>query len=98
MDGSRQTPPLTPAQSPHQQGRTRGRPGAQMSPEKPQITHPEKVLFPVEHGDAAITKGELAAYYEAVAPVMVPHIRARPITMERYHRGITAPGFFQKDV
>ncbi len=58
------------------------------------ITHPEKVLFP----DDGITKGELAAYYEAVAPVMVPHIRSRPITMERYHRGITAPGFFQKDV
>jgi bifunctional non-homologous end joining protein LigD len=29
---------------------------------------------------------------------MLPHIRARPVTMERYHRGIGAPGFFQKDV
>ena len=62
------------------------------------ITHPEKVLFPAEGNDAAITKGELAAYYEAIAPVMLPHIRARPVTMERYHRGIGAPGFFQKDV
>jgi bifunctional non-homologous end joining protein LigD len=58
------------------------------------ITHPDKVLFP----DIGLTKGELASYYEAVAPVMLPHIRARPITMERYHRGIGAPGFFQKDV
>jgi bifunctional non-homologous end joining protein LigD len=58
------------------------------------ISHPEKVLFP---GDG-ITKGELASYYEAIAPVMLPHIRRRPITMERYHRGIGAPGFFQKDV
>ena len=58
------------------------------------ITHPDKVLFP----DDEITKGELAAYYESIAPVMLPHIRARPITMERYHRGISAPGFFQKDV
>ena len=58
------------------------------------ITHPEKVLFPED----GITKGELAAYYEAIAPVMLPHIRARPVTMERYHRGIGAPGFFQKDV
>lgn len=62
------------------------------------ITHPEKVLFPPYGGNAAITKGELAAYYEAIAPVMVPHIRGRPITMERYHRGIDAPGFIQKDV
>lgn len=58
------------------------------------ITHPEKVLFPAD----GITKGELAAYYEAIAPVMLPHLRRRPITMERYHRGIGAPGFFQKDV
>ena len=58
------------------------------------ITHPEKVLFPGE----GITKGELASYYEKIAPVMLPHIRRRPITMERYHRGISAPGFFQKDV
>lgn len=58
------------------------------------ITHPEKVLFP---GDG-ITKGELASYYEAVAPVMLPHLRGRPVTMERYPAGIEAKGFFQKDV
>jgi bifunctional non-homologous end joining protein LigD len=58
------------------------------------ITHLEKVLFP----DEGITKGELASYYEASAPVILPHIRARPITMERYHRGISEKGFFQKDV
>ena len=69
-----------------------------MSPDKVQITHPEKVLFPPAGDNAAITKGDLAAYYDAVARIMVPHIRARPITMERYHRGIAAPGFFQKDV
>jgi bifunctional non-homologous end joining protein LigD len=58
------------------------------------ITHPEKVLFP----DAGITKGELAAYYEAITPIMVPHIRGRPITMERYPNGIDRKGFMHKDV
>jgi bifunctional non-homologous end joining protein LigD len=58
------------------------------------ITHPEKVLFP----DDGITKGELAAYYEAIAPAMIPHIRARPITMERFPAGIGKKGFIQKDV
>jgi bifunctional non-homologous end joining protein LigD len=58
------------------------------------ISHPEKILFP----DDGITKGELAAYYEAIAPVMLPHIIGRPVTMERYHRGIGEKGFFQKDV
>jgi bifunctional non-homologous end joining protein LigD len=62
------------------------------------ITHPEKVLFPPADGEAAITKGELAAFYESIAPIMVPHIRARPITMERYPAGIDKKGFIQKDV
>ena len=58
------------------------------------ITHPEKVLFPED----GITKGELASYYETIAPFMLPHMRGRPITMERYPAGIGAKGFFQKDV
>jgi bifunctional non-homologous end joining protein LigD len=58
------------------------------------ITHPEKVLFP----DDGITKGELAAYYEAIAPVMLPHLSGRPLTMERYPAGIGRKGFWQKDV
>ena len=58
------------------------------------ITHPDKVLFPHE----GITKGELASYYEMIAPSMLPHICGRPVTMERYHRGIGEQGFFQKDV
>jgi bifunctional non-homologous end joining protein LigD len=58
------------------------------------ITHPEKVLFP----DDGITKGELAGYYEAVAPAMLPHIRNRPVTLERYPAGIGTKGFWQKDV
>jgi len=58
------------------------------------ITHPEKVLFP----DDGITKGELARYYETMAPVILPHLRGRPLTMERYPAGIGAKGFWQKDV
>jgi bifunctional non-homologous end joining protein LigD len=58
------------------------------------ITHPEKVMFP----DDGITKGDLAAYYEAIAPLMVPHMARRPVTMERYPKGIGAKGFMQKDV
>jgi len=58
------------------------------------ITHPDKVLFP----DDGITKGELAAYYEAIAPVMLPHLHGRPVTMERYPAGIGRQGFWQKDV
>jgi bifunctional non-homologous end joining protein LigD len=58
------------------------------------ISHPEKVLFP----DDGITKGELADYYRSVASLMVPHIRSRPVTMERFPAGIGHQGFLQKDV
>ena len=58
------------------------------------ITHPEKILFPND----GITKGELAAYYESIAPVIVPHILRRPVTMERFPAGIGKKGFIQKDV
>ena len=58
------------------------------------ITHPEKVMFP----DCGITKGELAAYYALVAPLMLPHLTGRPVTLERFHRGISEKGFFQKNV
>jgi bifunctional non-homologous end joining protein LigD len=58
------------------------------------ISHPEKILFP----DDGITKGEMAAYHERVAPLMVPHLRGRPVTMERYPSGIQNKGFMHKDV
>jgi bifunctional non-homologous end joining protein LigD len=58
------------------------------------ITHPEKLLFPAD----GITKGEVAAYYAMVAPVMLPHLRGRPVTLERFPAGIEKKGFMQKDV
>ena len=58
------------------------------------ISHPDKVLFP----DDGITKADLAAYYEAIAAVMLPHVRQRPVTMERFPSGIGQHGFLQKDV
>jgi bifunctional non-homologous end joining protein LigD len=58
------------------------------------ITHPEKLLFP----DDGITKGDLASYYEMIAPFMLPQIVRRPVTMERFPSGIRQKGFLQKDV
>jgi bifunctional non-homologous end joining protein LigD len=58
------------------------------------ISHPEKVLFP----DDGITKGDLAEYHELVASLMLPHLKGRPVTMERYPAGIGKKGFWQKSV
>ncbi len=56
------------------------------------LTNRDRVLFPGER----ITKGDLFEYYDAVAPVLVPHLRDRPFTMKRYREGIAGGGFFQK--
>jgi len=56
------------------------------------LTSPDRVLFP----DDGITKGDLYAYYAAVAPVIVPHLRDRPFTMKRWRDGLAGGAFFQK--
>jgi bifunctional non-homologous end joining protein LigD len=58
------------------------------------LTHEGKVLFP----DDGITKAELAAYYRDAAPRMVPLVRDRPVSLQRFNDGIAKPGFFQKNV
>jgi bifunctional non-homologous end joining protein LigD len=56
------------------------------------LSSPERVLYP----DDGITKGDIFAYYERVAPTMLPHLRDRPFTMKRYPHGINGEVFFQK--
>ena len=60
---------------------------------KVEISNPDKLLFP----DDGITKGELAGYYERVAERMLPHVRDRPVSMQRFPDGIARKGFFHKD-
>ncbi|SFW56298.1 non-homologous end-joining DNA ligase [Luteibacter sp. UNCMF366Tsu5.1] len=56
------------------------------------ITHPERRVF----GEDGPTKGEVAAYYEAVAPWMLPELSGRPLSLVRCPQGSTGPCFFQK--
>jgi len=58
-----------------------------------EITRPDKVLFP----EGGITKGDLIAYYARIAPWILPHIRDRPLTLERYPDGIHKQRIFQKE-
>ncbi|CAM5262124.1 non-homologous end-joining DNA ligase [Streptomyces avidinii] len=59
-----------------------------------EISRPEKLLFPAD----GISKGDLVDYYRAVAARMVPHLRGRPLMLERHPDGIEGPGFMQKEV
>ena len=56
------------------------------------LTNPGKVLYP-----SGFTKREVFAYYEAVAPVLVPHYTGRPLTLKRYPNGVAAGHFYEKN-
>jgi bifunctional non-homologous end joining protein LigD len=56
------------------------------------LSSPDKVLWP----QAGFTKADLAAYYEAGADRLLPHLAGRPLTLKRYNAGVDGEGFFQK--
>src|SRR5262249_42434678 len=57
------------------------------------LSNLKKVFWP----DEGYTKADLIAYYESVAPLMLPYLRDRPIVLTRYPDGIKGKSFFQKD-
>ncbi len=57
-----------------------------------EVTNADKVLFP----DDGLTKGDLIDYYHRIARYMLPHIKDRPLTLQRFPNGIGEEGFFQK--
>ncbi|MCW2993704.1 MAG: ATP-dependent ligase [Conexibacter sp.] len=58
------------------------------------LTHPERVLWP----DAGLTKRDLYDYFGAIADVMVPHVRDRPVSLQRFRGAVGDGGFFQKEI
>ncbi len=57
------------------------------------VTNPEKLFWP----DDGYTKSDLLAYYEAVAPLLLPYLQDRPLVLTRFPDGIHGKSFFQKD-
>ena len=58
------------------------------------FTNLDKVFWPED----GYTKGDLLAYYHAVAPFILPYLRDRPLSLNRHPNGIHGPSFFQKDM
>lgn len=64
-----------------------------MAPIDVEITHPDRVMF----GKDGITKRDLADYYGEVAETMLPHLKGRALTVQRFPRGVGEKGFVQQD-
>ncbi|PWI14328.1 ATP-dependent DNA ligase [Streptomyces sp. Act143] len=62
-----------------------------------EVHRPGKVLFPGTGQAKEYTKGDLAEYHRAVAPFMLPHLRGRPLMLERHPDGVDGPRFMQKN-
>jgi bifunctional non-homologous end joining protein LigD len=61
--------------------------------EGPKLANPDKVLFPRD----GIRKRDIWDYYTAIAPVMLPHLLGRPLTLQRYPDGIGAEEWYQQN-
>ncbi|MBA2514789.1 MAG: ATP-dependent DNA ligase [Solirubrobacterales bacterium] len=56
------------------------------------LSNLEKILYP----KAGFTKGQVIDYYTRIAPVVLPHLRDRPLTLKRYPNGVDAQFFYEK--
>lgn len=57
------------------------------------LTHLDRPYYPA----VGISKGQVIDYYLGVAPYLLPHLRGRPLTLERWPEGVNDGSFFQKD-
>jgi len=57
------------------------------------LTNLDKVLYPA----TGFTKGQVIDYYARIAPVLVPHLSGKPLTLKRYPNGVNEPPFFEKN-
>ncbi|GHG87326.1 non-homologous end-joining DNA ligase [Streptomyces lanatus] len=62
-----------------------------------EVKRVDKVLFPGGGGAKEYTKGDLVDYHRSVAPFMLPHLRGRPLMLERHPDGLDGPEFMQKN-
>jgi len=60
------------------------------------LSHLSKPIWPAADGKQEVTKRDLIRYYLQVAPVILPHLKDRPLSFVRHPGGIGEPGFFQK--
>lgn len=58
-----------------------------------QLTNLDKVLYP----EVGFTKAQVIDYYVRISPVLLPHLRDRPLTLKRYPNGVDGEHFYEKN-
>ena len=57
------------------------------------LSNLNKVLYP----EAGFSKGQMIDYYARIAPLLLPHLEGRPLTLKRYPNGVTGIHFYEKN-
>lgn len=85
--------PLEPQAAVEAVSRALGRKADDGGTSRVKLTNLAKVYWPAE----GFTKGDLLAYYDRIAPYLLPHLEDRPVHMNRFPDGIEGKSFYQKD-
>src|SRR5213080_5203316 len=56
------------------------------------LSNLDKIMYP----EVGFTKGQVIDYYTRIAPVLLPHLRGRPLTLKRYPNGVEGQYFYEK--
>src|ERR1700687_2199065 len=74
-------------------GRVSSAPMVEIEGRQLKLSNLDKVLYPA----TGFTKGQVVDYYARIAPMLVPHLAGRPLTLKRYPNGVDSQFFFEKN-
>jgi hypothetical protein len=80
----------TPLYCLDKRGRVSSSPMVEIQGRQLKLSNLDKILYPA----TGFTKGQVVDYYAHVAPVLVPHLAGRPLTLKRYPNGVDSEFFF----
>lgn len=72
--------------------RAKSKPAKPAAP-RPGVSNPDKVMYP----ETGFTKGQVIDYYQRIAPVLLPHLKGRALTLKRYPNGVDQKFFYEKN-
>jgi bifunctional non-homologous end joining protein LigD len=74
-------------------GRAATHPEVEIDGRRLQLSNLDKVFYP----KTGFTKGDVVDFYVRIAPVLLPHLRGKPLTLKRYPNGVEGKSFYEKE-